>query len=312
LEQLQQFAGPAAASMAMSGLMPGAFTHTGAAAASTPGFSHVYVVPPGGSAEAATTAAQADTAAASAAGAGEPNAAGAPAAVAPAAQEGVAAAAARHVVFVLDVRLIIKLLFMVYVLGHNGSQDRLICLGVFSVFFYLYRIGCFARLGLRGGLDDEDEDNEDAEFRAAVNANAHANGAPPARPARRQRPVGFVGRVTNRVNVNNFGRIPSQAQENRFLTDAKCLIASFVLSTVPSWEVQRVPEPAQLSSEDTHGVTAAEGARSPAAVAGDAGEDRAAAGDGGGGNGAAAARREPAGPQAMAIAAAGGAAAAAQ
>ncbi|KAJ0407173.1 hypothetical protein P43SY_001131 [Pythium insidiosum] len=163
-------------------------------------------------------------------------AAAAPAAAAPPAQpaepRGALALALREVMPLVDLRLAFKMAFMLFIIGQDAPQDRLIILGLMSFIGYLHTTGILAKLyeiyvRLSGA-----NANANAEANANANANADRNGndAPGA--------AGAEGDGQDHAAPQGIARLLRISPDRGFFQDVRNFLAGFFLSLAPFWYPQ--------------------------------------------------------------------------
>ena len=110
-------------------------------------------------------------------------------------------------VYVINVRLILKLAFLLYLVGNDASYTKMVWFCGMALLYYLHEMGC---------------------FRSLLGTDFTVTG------------------IAERIGQQRLLQIPPAGDEfDRFSTDAATVVKSFVLSLLPSWHVQPYAEEAQ-------------------------------------------------------------------
>lgn len=110
-------------------------------------------------------------------------------------------------VYVINIRLILKLAFLLYLVGNDASYTKMMWFCAGALLYYLHEMGC---------------------FRTILGTDFSVTG------------------IAERMGQERLLQIPPASDEfNRLSTDATTVVKSFVLSLLPSWHVQPYAEEAE-------------------------------------------------------------------
>ena len=107
-------------------------------------------------------------------------------------------------VYVINVRLILKLAFLLYLVGNDASYSKMMWFCAMALVYYLHEMGC---------------------FRSILGTDFSVTG------------------IAERIGQQRMLQIPPHDEEfDSFTTDTTTVVKSFILSLLPSWHVQPYAE----------------------------------------------------------------------
>ncbi|KAG7379842.1 hypothetical protein PHYPSEUDO_008060 [Phytophthora pseudosyringae] len=131
---------------------------------------------------------------------------------------------AREVFLLLDVRMALKMAFMLFIIGQDTPIDRILMLGLLSFISYLHITGIFAKI--YDVYSRRRSANGDAEPNAPADPNAP--GAADAAGAA----------IANRYGM--LTRVLRISPDRGFVQDVKYFVVGLLLSLVPAWHPQPI------------------------------------------------------------------------
>ncbi|GLD98229.1 hypothetical protein PINS_up006926 [Pythium insidiosum] len=159
-----------------------------------------------------------------------PAAAAVPAAE-PAAARGAFGQALREVLPLVDLRLAFKMAFMLFIIGQDAPQDRLIILGLMSFIGYLHTTGILAKIyEIYVRLSSANAN--------AQNANANANADGDGNDAAAGAGVPGNGNAQGIAGPQGFERLLRISPDRGFFQDVRNFFAGFFFSLAPFWYPQ--------------------------------------------------------------------------
>ncbi|ETI33376.1 hypothetical protein F441_19804, partial [Phytophthora nicotianae CJ01A1] len=131
---------------------------------------------------------------------------------------------AREVFPLLDVRMALKMAFMLFIIGQDTPLDRILMLGLLSFISYLHITGIFAKL------------YEVYNRRRSANGDAEPN-------AQADRNVPGAAAAAGAAVANHYGiltRVLRISADRGFVQDVKYFVVGLLLSLVPAWHPQPI------------------------------------------------------------------------
>lgn len=129
---------------------------------------------------------------------------------------------AREVVSLLDLRMAIKMAFMLVIIGQDMSTDRMLMLGLLSLISYLYITGILAKI------------HEVYKRHRSVHGDPAPNA--PAGPNARGAEANADAAMADRHSI--FTRVLRISADRGFVQDIKYFVVGLLLSLVPAWHPQ--------------------------------------------------------------------------
>ncbi|TMW66954.1 hypothetical protein Poli38472_012070 [Pythium oligandrum] len=145
-----------------------------------------------------------------------------------------------------DIRLAMKMAFMLFIIGQDTPQDRLIVLALMSFGAYLHITGILAKV-----YEVYQRLNGQAEAAPAENANGRGEAA-------QNNPNGAQNAQSGRQGLASLTRHLRIAADRGFLQDVRYFFTGFVLSLAPAWHPQPMNgdgENAALVGQDGNALT---------------------------------------------------------
>ncbi|RLN48625.1 hypothetical protein BBJ28_00004719 [Nothophytophthora sp. Chile5] len=144
---------------------------------------------------------------------------------------------AREVFPLLDLRLALKMAFMLFIIGQDTPTDRILMLALLSFISYLHITGIFAKLYEVYKQGHNAEGNGEAPPNAAAGPNAPPGAAAAAGAAISER----YGMLTRVLRIS---------PDRGVVQDVKYFVVGLLLSLVPAWHPQPMQGAAAMPHED--------------------------------------------------------------